>query len=301
MKNTILFLLLSIFLSAQDNASISPNYNQSIIINTPKFQQQDVTYNDLTSVSQHFVRVLIDEMGLVEKSVTDKLDNNLNGMITYTYSQGVAINRPMKRLVVNYKVMTYGNIHLVESVNITGDYILATKFYVRAFKTDFDLKETKNGIIIYNYGALDDMTFQYKNNLGIINIKNRQFKNIADFEKYRENSKKLYLAKKIKFDSEKALEDSIDTAKKQKWEAERIAQQEYINKKIAEPKSLPKISDVVYVTKKGDELLIKKEYSNLLLTSIKECLKPHKNGVFSIYFKDINNENPTCENIRTVK
>lgn len=301
MRKTIILLLLSIFLSAQENSFISPHYNHSIIVNTPKFEQQDVTYNDLTSVSQHFARVLIDKMGLVEKSVIDKLDANLNGVITYTYSQGVAINSPMKRLAVNYKVVTYGNIHLVESVNITGDYILATKFYVRAFKTDFDLKETKNGIIIYNYGAMDDMTFQYKNNLGIINIKNRQFKNIADFEKYRENSKKEYLAKKVEFDNKKALEDSIETEQNQKYNTARLAQREFINKKLAEPKPITKISDVVYVTKKGDEILIKKEYSNLLLSSIKECLKPHKNGVFSIYFKDINSEKPICENIRKVK
>lgn len=301
MKKLLLFLLVSIGLSAQDSSNISPHYNKSIIINTPIFQQQDVTYNDLTSVSQHFMRVFIDQMGLVEKSVSDKLDNDLNGVITYTYSQGIAVNNSMKRLAVNYKVTNYNNIHLVESVNITGDYILATKFYVRAFKTDFDLKETKNGIIIYNYGALDDMTFQYKNNLGIINIKNRQFKNIADFEKYRENSKKIYLAKKVEFDYNKAVQDNIETEQKQKYNTERLAQREFINKKLAEPKQLFKTSDVVYVTKKGDEFQIKKEYSNLLLTSIKECLKPHKNGVFSIYFKDINNENPICENIRKVK
>lgn len=297
----ILFLLLPILGFSQTNYTISPHYNKEIILNTPHFQQQDVTYNDLNSVVFHFKRVLENDMGLVEKSVSEKLDKNFNGVYTYVYSEGVAINQPMKRITFNYKVSEFNNLIIVESVNIVGNYILATKFYVRAFQTQLNFKDTKNGIIVYNNGYLDDMTFQYKNNLGIINIKNRQIKSLAEFEKYRENSKEQHLISKAEFDKNKVKEDSIDNINELKKETEKLRQKEFLANKMAEPKPLPKISDVVYATKKNDKISINEKYSSNLLSSIKGCLSSQKNGLFSIYFKNINDEMPTCENIRKVK
>lgn len=300
MYKTLFFLLLSIVVMGQKDYTVSPHYGHHIILNG-KFMQQDVTYNDIVSVVSHFSRVLQDEMNLTEHSVSDKSDNNGNGIYTYVYSERVAFKSPLKKLTFNYKILNYKDNLIVQSVNIAGDYILATKFYVRAFQTTINFKDTKNGILIYNYGPMDDMTFQFKNNLGIITIKNRQIKNLAEFENYRANSEEEYLTRKAEFDKNKAKSDSIYNANEQKKEAVRLVQREVFEKKMAEPQPLPKLSDVVYATKKDSLISINEQYSQNLLTTIKGCLNKEKNGVFSIYFKNINDEKPVCENIRKVK
>ena len=299
MKKALLFILFSIFVMGQNDYTISPHYGHYIILNG-EFMQQDVTYNDFASVVLHYSRVLQDDMNLTEHSVSNKSDNNGNGIYTYIYSEKVAFNSPLKKLTFNYKILNYKDNLVVQSVNITGDYVLATKFYVRAFQTIINFKDSKNGILIYNYGPMDDMTFQFKNNLGIINIKNRQIKNLAEFEQYRENSKKEYLSRKAEFEKEKAIQDSAYNAMEQRKERERIENRLLIEKKNSEPQPLPKVSDVVYAKKKGNDIAIAKQYSETLLSTIKECLKNEKTGLYSIYFKNINDETPRCENIRKV-
>ncbi|MGV4530490.1 hypothetical protein [Ornithobacterium rhinotracheale] len=276
----ILFTLLGAVVSAQNNEMfISPIYSD-VQPKSYEYIPRMVTYCDINSVTMNFYKLLHDKMGLSNGEQKENFASDLTaGTITDEFN--TPAGKKIDKLNLKYNVFEYHNLWVVKSVDITGDLNLLMKFYIYAYpgakveQGDFNKRE-----FVYTNYLFDKITFNLKGKPSI-KITNTQFKNIAEFDTYRENSKREFLESK----KQKEMEATTKTVQQQASKTKATKSKE---PKVYKPSAKSDVW-IVIKDKKGVKIIGAKEEN--VIKAIQDRMANEKNGKYSVFVKNIYAEN----------